>query len=67
VSQNQVGYGLSVVPQNRWEDEDGAGYASRSSDFLRLEASLAQVCQFCIKTSGGATMDGARDIIVEVT
>jgi hypothetical protein len=23
--QNQVGYGLSVAPQNRWKDEDGVG------------------------------------------
>jgi hypothetical protein len=22
--QNQVGYGLSVAPQNQWEDEDDA-------------------------------------------
>jgi hypothetical protein len=24
VPQNHVGYGLSVVPQNQWDDEDGA-------------------------------------------
>jgi hypothetical protein len=36
--QNQVGYGLSVAPQNRREDEDGVGHASRSSGMLRLEA-----------------------------
>jgi hypothetical protein len=51
--QNQVGYGLSVVPQNRQEDEDGAGHASRSSGLLRLEASLARVSQFSLKTGGG--------------
>jgi hypothetical protein len=41
--QNQVGYGLSVVPQNQQEDEDGVGHASRSSGLLRLEASRARV------------------------
>jgi hypothetical protein len=37
--QNQTGYGLSVAPQNRREDEDGAGQASRSSALLHVEAS----------------------------
>jgi hypothetical protein len=32
--QNHVGYDLSVAPQNRWEDEDGVGHASRSSGLL---------------------------------
>jgi hypothetical protein len=41
--QNQVGYGLSVVPQNQWEDEDNAGHALRSSSLLCLEASRARV------------------------
>jgi hypothetical protein len=41
--QNQVSYDLSVASQNRWEDEDGAGHASRSSGLLRLEASRARV------------------------
>jgi hypothetical protein len=40
--QNQVGYGLSVAAQNRWED-DGVGHASRSSGLLHLEASQARV------------------------
>jgi hypothetical protein len=65
--QNQVGYGLSVVPQNRWEDEDSVGHASRSSGWLRLEASQARVSQFYLKTSEGATTDGAHGIIAEVT
>jgi hypothetical protein len=34
--QNQVGYGLSVAPQNRREDEDGVGNASRCSGLLHL-------------------------------
>jgi hypothetical protein len=41
--QNQVGYGLSVAPQNRREDKDGVGHASRFSGLLHLEASLARV------------------------
>jgi hypothetical protein len=42
-TQNQVSYGLSIAPQNLWEDEDGTGYASRSRGLLRLEASRAKV------------------------
>jgi hypothetical protein len=34
--QNHVGYGLSIVPQNQREDEDGAGHVSRSSGLLHL-------------------------------
>jgi hypothetical protein len=41
--QNQVGYGLSVAPQNRWEDEDDAGHVARSSCLLHLEASRDRV------------------------
>jgi hypothetical protein len=47
--QNQVGYDLSVAPQNRWEDEDGAGHASRSSDLLHVDASQARAFQFVSK------------------
>jgi hypothetical protein len=47
------GYGLSVVPQNRREDEDGAGHALRSSGLLYLEASRARVSISSLKTSGG--------------
>jgi hypothetical protein len=53
--QNQVGYGLSVAPQNRQEDKDGTRYASRSSGLLQLEASWARVFQSSLKTGGGAT------------
>jgi hypothetical protein len=42
------------------------GHASRSSGLLDMEASLARFSQFGLKTSGGATMDGARDTITEV-
>jgi hypothetical protein len=52
--QNQAGYSLSVVPQNRREDEDDVGHTSRSSGLLHLEASWARVSQSGLKTSGGA-------------
>jgi hypothetical protein len=65
VSQNQVGFGLSVAPQNR-RREVGAGHASRSSDLLRVEVSLARVSQFGLKTDGGATVGGAHGTIAEV-
>jgi hypothetical protein len=45
-----VGYSLSVAPQNRREDEDGAGHASRSTGLLHLEASWARVSQSSLKT-----------------
>jgi hypothetical protein len=63
--QNQVGFGLSVAPQNRWR-EVGAGHALRSSSLLGVEASLARVSQPGMKTGGDATTGGARDTIVEV-
>jgi hypothetical protein len=53
--QNQVGYGLSVAPQNRREDEDGAGLTLRSTSLLHLEVSRATVSQSSLKTSGGVT------------
>jgi hypothetical protein len=49
-----VGYSLSVVPQNRRDNEDGIGYASRSSDLLCLEASRASFSQAGLKTGEGA-------------
>jgi hypothetical protein len=51
--QNHVGYGLSVVPQNGHEDEDGAGHTLKSSGLLRLETSWARVSQSRVKTGGG--------------
>jgi hypothetical protein len=51
--QNQVGYGLSVPPQNWREDKGDLEHASRSSGLLRLEASQARVSQSSLKTSGG--------------
>jgi hypothetical protein len=64
--QNQVGFGLSVAPQN-WRREVGAGHASRSSGLLHVEASLARVSQSGLRTGGGAMAGGARDTITEVT
>jgi hypothetical protein len=63
--QNQVGFGLSVAPQNRWR-EVGAGHASRSSGLLDVEASLSRVFQSGLKIGGGATMGGAHDTIAKV-
>jgi hypothetical protein len=65
-SQNQVGFGFSVAPQNRWR-EVSAGHASRSSGLLRMEVSLVRVSQSSLKTGGGVTTDGARGTITEVT
>jgi hypothetical protein len=42
------------APQNRWEDEDGAGHATRSSSLLHLEVSLTRVSQSSLKTGRGA-------------
>jgi hypothetical protein len=63
--QNQVGFALSVVPQNR-QREVSAGHASRSSSLLGVEASLARVSQSDLKSGGGATTGGARGTIVDV-
>jgi hypothetical protein len=65
VPQNQVGFGLSVAPENQ-RREVGAGHTSRSSGLLHVEASLARVFQSGLKTGGGATVGGARGTIVEV-
>jgi hypothetical protein len=37
------------------EDEDGAGHASKSSSFLRLEASWARISESGHKIGGGMT------------
>jgi hypothetical protein len=63
--QNQLGFGLSVAPQNH-RREVVAGHASRSSSLLSVEASLARVFQSGLKTDGGATTGGARGTIVDV-
>jgi hypothetical protein len=63
--QNQVGFGLSVAPQNQ-RREVGTGHTLRSSGLLHVEASLAKVSQSGLKTGGGAMMGGARGTIVEV-
>jgi hypothetical protein len=63
--QNQAGFDLSVVPENRWEG-DGVGHASRSSDLFCVEVSQARVFQSGLKTDGDATTGGSRGTIVEV-
>jgi hypothetical protein len=42
------------------------GHASRSGGLLHLKASHARGSQSGFRTDGGATMGGARDIILEV-
>jgi hypothetical protein len=42
-------------------------HASRSSDLLCVEASLARVSQSGLKTGGDAMAGGACDTIMEVT
>jgi hypothetical protein len=51
--QNQVGFGLSVAPQNR-QREVSVRHASRSSRLLGMEASLARVSQSGLKTGRDA-------------
>jgi hypothetical protein len=63
--QNQAGFSLSVTPQNRRSDV-GVGHVLRSSDFLRMGASLARVFQSGLKTGGSMMTGGARGTIVEV-
>jgi hypothetical protein len=65
VPQNQVGFGLSVAPQNR-QREVSVGHASRSSGLFHVEASLTRVSQSGLKTGGGTTAGGARGTITEV-
>jgi hypothetical protein len=65
VPQNQVGFGLSVTPQNR-RREDGVGHALRSDGLLHLEASRTRVFQSGLKIGRGATAGGARGTIAEV-
>jgi hypothetical protein len=42
------------------------GHASRSSGLLHVEASVARVSQFDLKTDGCVTTGSARGIIMEV-
>jgi hypothetical protein len=42
------------------------GYASRSSDLLRLKASRVRVFQFDLKTGVGVAAGDARVIIVKI-
>jgi hypothetical protein len=63
---NQVGFGLSVAPQNR-RREVSMGHVLRSNDLLHVEASLTRVSQSALKTGGGVTTGGVRGTITEVT
>jgi hypothetical protein len=63
--QNQVGFSLSVMPQNRWR-EIGTGHLSRFSGLFRVKASRARVSQSGLKTGLGVMTGGAHGVIVEV-
>jgi hypothetical protein len=63
--QNQVGFGLSVAPQNRRKEVD-AGHTLRSSGLLHVKVSLARVSQSGLKIGGGAAAGGARGTITKV-
>jgi hypothetical protein len=65
VSQNQAGFSLSVVPQNR-QREVSTGQASRSRGLLHMETSLARISRSGLKTGGGATTGAARGTITEI-
>jgi hypothetical protein len=60
-----MGFGLSVVPQNR-RREVGVGHASIFSSLLGVEASLTRVSQSHLKTDRGVTTGDARGTIAEV-
>jgi hypothetical protein len=55
---NQVGFCLSVTPQNR-RREVHAGHASRSIGLFHVKVILARVSQSGLKTGGGATVGSA--------
>jgi hypothetical protein len=63
--QNQADFDLSVAPQNR-QREVSTGHASRSSDLIHVEASLARVSQSDLKTGGDVITGGACGTITEV-
>jgi hypothetical protein len=63
--QNQVGFALSVAPQNL-RRQVSVGHTSRSNSLLGVEASLTRVSQSGLKTGGGVTTGGARGTIAEV-
>jgi hypothetical protein len=56
-----VGFSLPVAPQNQRREVD-VGHVSRSSDLLHVETSLARVFQSGLKTGGGVTAGGARNL-----
>jgi hypothetical protein len=45
---------------------NGVGHASKFSGLLHVEASLTRVFQSDLKTGGGTSTGGARNIIAEV-
>jgi hypothetical protein len=63
--QNQVGFGLSVTPQNQHES-DSVGHASRSSGLLRMKASRVRISESGLKTGRSVTAGGACGTIADV-
>jgi hypothetical protein len=66
MSQNQAGFNLLVASQNRRREVD-AGYASRFSGLLHVEASQVRVSQSDLKTGGGTTAGDTRGTIMKFT
>jgi hypothetical protein len=63
--QNQAGYCLLIVPQNRRKD-DGVAHASRFSGLLHVEVSRVKVSQSDLKTDRCSMVGGACGTITEV-
>jgi hypothetical protein len=63
-SQNQAGFGLLVVPQNR-RKEVGVGHTSRSSGLLCVKVSRDRVFQSGLKTGRDATVGHHRGGCIE--
>jgi hypothetical protein len=64
--QNQTGFDLSDVTENRREDEDDTWHVLGSSGLLLEEVSRARVSQSSLKIGRGTTVCGARGTITEV-
>jgi hypothetical protein len=50
-----MGYNLSVVSQNRWNNKDGVKHVSRSNNLFWLEENWARVFQSSLNTVEGTT------------
>jgi hypothetical protein len=65
--QDQLGYNLLVVPQNRWEDEDNIGYASRSSGLLGFPSLASRLvvarCGWCMWHHHGGHVEVKQETV----